>query len=374
MKGFLTTPKGMEGIAALEVKELIGKNSKQSEACIVFDVKNYEDLFKLCYKSQSSIGIYYLLDEFNYKNISWDFKKNIEKIDFKEWLNKNTQFRVKCIKNYDNKVSTPEIEKKFGEIIIDNIQEKYNYKQKVNLENPEIIIFVYLTRKKCYLGIDFAGFDLSKRSYKILQHPADIKGTIGYFLIRLSNYNKNETLLDPFPASGTISIEAALFASKFPINYYNKEKFIFLKFDKFRNYDFKKFDKEISASKLKIYNVDSSMKHINYAKKNSKIAGIEKKINFSRMDIEWLDTKFDKGKIDKIVTKMPNLQEKQSNKVYSEFFYQAEFILNNKGKIILIGNKDLIKKYSPKYKFEISDKRKVFSGKHEYEVFVLTKS
>ena len=46
---------------------------------------------------------------------------------------------------------------------------------------------------------------------------------------------------------------------------------------------------------------------------------------------------------------------------------------NNKGKIILIGNKDLIKKYSQKYKFKISDKRKVFSGKHEYEVFVLTK-
>jgi len=147
-----------------------------------------------------------------------------------------------------------------------------------------------------------------------------------------------------------------------------------LKFDKFRNYDFKKFDKEISASKLKIYNVDSSMKHINYAKKNSKIAGIEKKINFSRMDIGWLDTKFDEGKIDKIVTKMPNLQEKQSDNMYNEFFYQAEFILNNKGKIVLIGNKDLIKKYSQKYKFKISDKRKVFSGKHEYEVFVLTKS
>ena len=116
------------------------------------------------------------------------------------------------------------------------------------------------------------------------------------------------------------------------------------------------------------------MKYLNYAKKNSKIAGIDKKINFSRMDMEWLDTKFDKQSIDKIVAKMPNLQEKQGNNVYNEFFYQAEFILSKKGKMALIGDRELIRKYSHKYKFKIAEKRNVFSGKMKYEVFVLTKS
>jgi len=183
-------------------------------------------------------------------------------------------------------------------------------------------------------------------------------------------------LLDPFSASGTIPIEAALFASNFPVNFFNKEKFIFLKFDKFKDSDFnklfKKLDEGISPSKLKIYDLDSSMKYLNYAKKNSKIAGIDKRINFSRMDIEWLDTKFDKGKVDKIVTKIPLLQKKETD-IYNEFFYQAEFILNDKGKIILIGNKELMKKYSAKYKFRISNEQSVFSGKRQYELFVLSK-
>ena len=376
MKGFLITHKGMEDIAALEVKELISKNSKINETCIVFNIKNYEDLFKLCYMSQSAVGVFYLLAEFNYKDVFNDFKKNIGRLNFKEWLNKNTKFRVNCIKNHESTISTPEIEKKFGEIIIDHLQKKYSYKQKVNLENPEIIISFYLTKKKCYIGIDFAGFDLSKRQYKIFSHSADIKGTIGYFLVRLSGLNKNEALLDPFSASGTIPIEAALFASNFPVNFFNKEKFIFLKLDKFKDYDFnklfKKLDEGISPSKLKIYDLDSSMKYLNYAKKNSKIAGIDKRINFSRMDIEWLDTKFDKGKVDKIVTKIPLLQKKETD-IYNEFFYQAEFILNDKGKIILIGNKELMKKYSAKYKFRISNEQSVFSGKRQYELFVLSK-
>tara|TARA_Y100000310_G_scaffold255534_1_gene263009 strand:+ start:3035 stop:4174 length:1140 start_codon:yes stop_codon:yes gene_type:complete len=374
MKGFLTTHKGMEDVAALEVKELIDKKSKIDEACVVFDIKNYEDLFKLCYKSQSAIGVFYLLAEFNYKDIFNDTKKNIEKSNLKEWLSKNTKFRVNCIKNHEDKISTPEIEEKLGEIIIDHIQKKYNYKQKVDLENPEIIFSFHLNKKKCFIGIDFAGFDLSKRSYKILQHAGDIKGTIAYFLVRSANFNKNETLLDPFSGSGTIPIEAALFASSFPVNFFNKEKFIFLKFNKFNDFNklFKKLDKESSQSKLKINNLDSSMKHINYAKKNSKLAGIEKRINFSRMDAEWLDTKFSKGKIDKIITKFPSSQQKERD-TYNEFFYQAEFILNNKGKIVLIGNKGMIEKLSSKYNFQISEKKKVYTGKQEYDVFILDK-
>jgi hypothetical protein len=75
MKGFLITHKGMEDIAALEVKELISKNSKINETCIVFNIKNYEDLFKLCYMSQSAAGVFYLFAVVNYKDVFNDFKK-----------------------------------------------------------------------------------------------------------------------------------------------------------------------------------------------------------------------------------------------------------------------------------------------------------
>lgn len=376
MKGLLITHKGMEDIAALEVRELIGKRPKTEQTCLIFDIREYEDLFKLCYKSQSAIGVYCLLHKFNYNNIIEDFKKNLEKINLSEWLSKSTKFRVKCIKAH-NDLSTQEIEKSLGELIIDRIKEKHGYKQKVNLDNPEIIIFVYLLQNKCYVGIDFAGFNLSKRSYKIFMLSSDIRGTIAYSLVRLSEYNKNEALLDPFSGAGTIPIETAIFASDFPINYFNKEKFIFLKFDKFKKYNFnklfKKLDKEISNNKLKINNIDSSMKHINYAKKNSKIGGIGKKVSFSRTDLDWLDTKFHKGDIDKIVTKLPSSQKKDINDIYNEFFYQAEFILNKKGKIVLVGNKELIEKHSSKYKFKVSAQRGIFSGKMKYDVFVLAK-
>ena len=380
MEGFLITHKCMGDIAALELKELIGKGSKIFDSGIDFEIVSYGDLFKLCYMAQSAIGVYYLLHKFDFNDILEDFSKNIQNIDFSEWLSPDTQFRVKCIKGHDNDTPTQEIEEKLGEIIIDYIQKKYRYKQKVNLNNPEIIISFYLSPKKCYVGIDFAGFDLSKRPYKLFSDPSAVKGTIGYALVRLSGYNKNETLLDCFSGSGVVSIEAALFASGFPVNFYYKEKFIFLKFHRFNDYNFnklfKKIDKVILDNKLKIHSIDISMKYVNYARKNSKIAGIDKIINFSRADLEWLDTKFEKGKIDKIVTKLPSSQKNEAStaeNIYNSFFYQAEFILNDNGKIALIGDKEMVKKYSAKYKFKISAKRSIFSGKKEYEIFILGK-
>jgi len=378
MEGLLMTHKGMEGIASLEIKELIGKSSKITDSAITFEIASYEDLFKLCYMSQSAIGVYCLLCEFNFSDIYTDFKKNVDKIDFKEWLGKDAQFRVKCVKkDSDNDDPSQEIEEKLGEIIIENIQKKQGYRQKVSLDNPEIIVSFYLAEKKCYVCIDFAGFDLSKRPYKIFSDPSAVKGTVGYALVRLSGYKKNDSLLDCFSASGIVPIEAALFASKFPVNFFYKEKFIFLKFSKFKDYGFgsffKKIDRKISEDKLNICSIDTSMKYVNYAKRNSKIAGIEKKINFSRADIEWQDTKFEKGSISKIVSKLPSFQKNDAASIYNELFYQAEFILNEKGKMVLIGDKELIKKYSEKHKFRISKKISIFSGKKEYEIFVLEK-
>ena len=378
MKVFLLTHKGMEDIASLEVKELIGKGSEKIEKCIIFDIKEYEDLFKLCYLSQSASGIFLLLKKFEYHDILAGLAENIASIGFGEWLGKKISFRVRCIKHDGEEGSTPEIEKKAGEIIISSIQEKSGYKQKVDLENPDIAICLYLTGNQCCIGIDFAGFDLSKRSYKIFSEPSAIKGALAYLLVRLSSYDKKGSLLDCFAGSGVIPIEAALFALSFPVNFYNKEKFAFLKLGKFAGCNFKEFFRKLDSkikksSRLGIYSVDSVMKYVQFAKKNSKIAGVDKKLSFSRMDLEWLDTKFKKRSISTIAARLPESRKKDLNKVYREFFYQAEFILSENGKMAITGSKELVEKYSREFSFSILDFREVFSGSKKYDVFVLSK-
>jgi len=62
--------------------------------------------------------------------------------------------------------------------------------------------------------VDTSGEGLHKRGYRPLAHEAPIKETLAAGLVRLSRYTPfgQEALVDPFCGSGTIAIEAALWA------------------------------------------------------------------------------------------------------------------------------------------------------------------
>lgn len=360
MKAIAITNKGIEDIAALEVKELIGADSKITETVVSFEASQ-QDLALLCYKAQSLARVLEFITEIEVNNFD-DFDK-FEKLDFKG----KGSFVVRCLRVGEHDFSSQDVDKRVGEIIFNKT------KRKVDLTNADVIYFIYIYENKAYLGIDYSGVDLSKREYKVFTSPKALKATITYALIRIADYKSKEVLLDTFSLSGEVPIEAAMLVSGFPVNFYNKEK---LAFNKFLKFDFNKVDKKIKKSKTKVYCYDPLLRNTKAAQKNAKIAGIDKQLNFGRADIEWLDTKFKKNSVDKIVAQIPepsqSVNEKDVEKLYKEFFYQIEFILKKGGTITAIArNPSLFKKMADK--FEVINERKVSIGQDVINVVVLKK-
>jgi len=372
MKGLVITNKGIEDIAAKEVQELIKLDSKPiiKETAVIFEVKKLEELCLLCYRAQSAARVLLLLDELKIKKDLEETAIIIEKSisnhkkDLEKWL-ENKSFKVECRRIGEHNFNSVDLSREIGELIYDTVSNK-----KVDPNNPDVVVYIYVYSASCYIGIDFSGFDLSKREYKIFNHPEALKGNIAYALVRLAEYNKKDVFLDVYCKSGIIPIEAAIYASRFPINFYRKE-FLFQKFIKF---DFEKENKKTENEKLGINGFDAFMGNVTASKKNAKIAGVDKWINFARADAEWLDTKFDRGKVDKIITKLPetskNKDRKEVEKLYKEFFYQIDFVLNKKGKMILITkDKDILEK--EKGKFKIVEERIIYSGEMPLGIFIL---
>ena len=71
---------------------------------------------------------------------------------------------------------------------------------------------VYLDSDDCVLGLDSSGEALHKRGYRLAVAQAPLKETIAAGMLFLSGWNRRLPLLDPFCGSGTIAVEAALFA------------------------------------------------------------------------------------------------------------------------------------------------------------------
>ncbi len=372
MKGLIITNKGMEHISALEVKDLLGieKGIKIDEDVVRFPINKLEDLALLCYKSQSASKVIYLLGEIKVtKNLESNIKKFsrvLENIQLGDFL-KNKIFRVDCKRIGKHNFKSVDISREIANLLI-----KKGY-DKVTFKNPRVVLYVFIDDKKGYIGIDFSG-DISKRDYRIFNNSKSIKGNIAYALIREAGYDGDRILVDPFCKSGEIPIEATLFASNFSVNFFKNEKgFLFTNFMKF---DFEKENKKIKKKKLKIFGYDSLQRNIIAARKNSKVAGIDKLLNFENYDLSWLEIKHDKNSVDIIVTKLPELSKKkrkeQIEHIYKEFFEKSNIILKKKGKMVLISKDfDIIKK--TKGKFKIVKSFIIYSGKMPLNIHVLEK-
>ena len=166
------------------------------------------------------------------------------------------------------------------------------------------------------------------------------------------------------------------------MNFFQKDALLFTSNPKLDDLDLDKFfsgiDKKEVKPKVKLIASDSQLRHVKSVKSNAKIAGVEKYVDVARMDIEWLDAKFDGGAISHIITQPPELSKNKSEpeirKILNEFFHQAEFILAKDGKVIAFNRSvALLKEIAQNHNFKVLEERKVWSGKQDYGVVVLEK-
>ena len=354
------------------------KAQSKIEDHVVISEVSREDICLLAYKMQTVDGVGELLASFSYSSEEDLLSKAevaVKKIDWKGWVEGKTTFRVSGTTR-DTPVAREETAAEVGGFILD--QDK---QLQVKLENPDLNILLLVTAKKAYLAVDYAGRDLHKRDYKIFPNPSSLRGTIAAGLLRIAEWKTKEVLLDPFAQSGEVCIEAALLQTNTSVNYYSKEKFAFKKLNPLKldwNEWFITQDKKVEVAKPNIYCFDAKMPNLTAAKKNAKIAGINKAIQFSRFDIEWLDTKLEKGFVDKIITHPPEPNKfsriKDLEKLYKELFYQAEYILKKKGTLTLVQkNPELVLKAAKEKGFAVILQQEVFSGKSPLQVCVYQK-
>lgn len=340
MKGFVVT--NCTDVSLLEIDELIKEKGTASEKIVIFN-STQEQLCDLCYHGRSFSRVCELLCDFEFNDVD-DISEKLKINGFSA-----ESFSVVCIREGKHDFESKDVEKLVGDKI----------DCKVDLKNPQKILLAFVRGNKFYLGIDYSGRDLGKRSYKIFPHPASIRGDTGYSLLRLSGYDGKGVVVDPFCGSGTILIEAALFSSGKSVHFFDKDKFAFTRFI------YHEFKDEVKEAK-DIFGMDFSQNAVVAARKNAKIAGVEKYIEFSNASIDWLDTKFSEKSVDFIVTDPPAFSRRKNNdkvkKSYEELFDHAKYVLNKRNIIIITKNPAEIKEAAEKEGFKLARELRIASN------------
>jgi 23S rRNA G2445 N2-methylase RlmL len=367
-KGLAITNKGLESFASDEIKSLNRCKVEIRDNAVLFD-SDFEGITRVCYRGQSINRVILLLSEFP---VLQDMEKTLEKIEVKTW--KTASFMVECLRVGDHDFRSVDIASEITKKIADEYR-KSKVDIKVDYDSPKLIYYVFINEDKGYLGIDFSGFDLSKRQYKVFNHPEALKGVTGYAAAKSIDLSEKKVIVDPFMGSGIILIEAALSLLNYPVQFYNKSKLAFTDFEEFKDDFFKREDAKIKDIKTNLYGYDCQFRHFQSAQKNAKLAGIDKSINLSKVEIEWLDTKFEKKTVDIILTDPPRSGKDRDQailkKVYKELFYQADYILKKNGVVLVLAKEyDLLEENAKMHSFKLLEKNTIYQGQ---EIFNLLK-
>ena len=352
--------KGIEDVAAIEIKEILGCPSTKKSGYVTFTVQNKEQIIEYSYLTQSSERVMELWAEFEFTK---DPFEEINKILQKTSLPSGS-YKVLSIRQGEHFFNSETIMHDVGHFL----------KEKgcmIEMKHPKNLLVVYIVGNVCLVGLDVCGIDLHKREYRIYTTASDIRAPLAYAMIRMSGFKRKEIMLDPFCNSGTICIEAALFVSRKSPRFYEKEKF--------SGGDLDKIDKSFKEGTSTIIAIDANHMNVMSTKKNAKIAGIVKEITFSRSDVEWMDIKFEKKSIHHIVSKLPDVRKdgnfKKMEKIFNEFFYNVEYVLKDKGTMVILSESiDFLFPFIEKYKFSIREKREVETGKEKRHLYVISKS
>jgi len=354
----IVTSPGLQDVALAELKKLIGVSGIVKTNYIFFKAKEI-DVCKVAYRSQSATRVLanpVELSSASLADLENSFKNNADIESYKKFTGDKVSFKIECDRFGYHNYKSVGASALLGKLI--------DGKLKAEIVNPDVLFYLLIDSEKAFFGLDLCGFDLSKRYYKVFPSPSSIRGPSAYCISSLAE--KPGLFLDPLCSSGEIVIEKALSESMISVRTYEKEKLGFTKMEAFSELATKLFLEKRKKIKSRIYGYDPHMPNVHGAKKNAKVAGVQKSIRFGRCALEWLDTKFKENEVDSVATNALRCDEKQLDKL----FYNLSYICSKKAKIIIAANPavDVVAK---KHSFAIDSSINI--GRRPIEVYTLSK-
>ncbi|MBI4147596.1 hypothetical protein HY494_03010 [Candidatus Woesearchaeota archaeon] len=320
MKFYAFVNPGMEDFCKQEIKEILAVSGKVYPQMVEFDA-SAEQALTLLYHSQSmrrivvSLGKYKHLDEAVFNSVEW--KDFIHSSSFK--------VEVENVKGIENRLA---LSKTVAGKVFSAV-DKQKLSLAIDLKKPDFLLMVYFNGEEYFIGIDLAGEELHSRAYRVFTHSASCKGDLGYYFARKTGYKSGNNLLVGFAKDGVAAIEAALFASRMPVQPV-KKNFSYLKMPVFSSVKYQPLTPNPSIS---IAAVDDSTQNITAARKNSQIAGVRKQLNIQKIVLDELSGAFHEHEFDHILFQVTTKDEEKLNEIY----HQVKYLLKPKGTLLLIG-------------------------------------
>lgn len=290
-------PLGTESITAHQVRRLGYETTEVVDGRVSFE-GDKEAIALANINLRSGERVLIKMGEFNAFSFTELFD-NVKNLPWENFIDKNAAFPVKGYSLKSKLYSVPDCQSIIKKAVVSRLNEKYGISW---FEETGAVFRVQFAIMKdvATVYIDTSGAPLYKRGYRAEGVLAPLRETLAFSMIDISRWRGDRIFCDPFCGSGTIPIEAALYALNIAPGIKRRfecESWRFMDKRIFSDAREEAREAEERSKEVRIYASDIDPDAVELARSNAKKAGVENAVRFFVSDVVKVKPFTEKGVI-----------------------------------------------------------------------------
>lgn len=281
------TTAGLEAVLADELQALGATNTELLKRAVAFDGGN-SMMYKANYCLRTALSILKQISSFSARDDK-ELYDRIYGINWHDYLSVDQTFAIDAVVSGSHFVHSQYAAFKAKDAIADQFRDRFGRRPSVDVANPHLRIHLHISYDQVNLAFNTSGESLHKRGYRTNVDKAPINEVLAAGLIRLSGWKADSHFVDSMCGSGTIPIEAAMFAMNIPAGYYRND-FGFMHWDDFDRQLWKEIVEEANGQMkdfdFRIIASDRSYKATEIAHENLLNAKLHKDVKVVKRNME----------------------------------------------------------------------------------------
>ncbi len=212
---FATTPRGLEGVLADELRELGASRVHAARAGVAFD-GDLELAYRACLWSRVASRVLLNLARFPVPDGDALYAA-VHDLPWEEHLDPDGTLAVDATLSGSPIAHSHFAALRVKDAVVDRLRERFGKRPSIDRERPSLRLNLVLQGRRGVLSIDLSGDALHRRGYRPPGAPAPLKENLAAGLLRLAGWPavaaRGGALVDPLCGTGTLAVEAALMAA-----------------------------------------------------------------------------------------------------------------------------------------------------------------
>lgn len=200
---------GAEGLVGDELRAMEAQNVEPQNGRVFF-TGDAELLARANLNSRYGERVLVELGSFEARSFEELFQ-GVKALPWEAWIGKEDAFPVKGRSLNSKLASVPDCQSIIKKAVVERLKAKYHvdwFQETGSLHQIQFLIM----KDRVSVMLDTSGAGLHKRGYRANATEAPIKETLAAAMVYLSRVRTDGVVIDPFCGSGTILVEAALYA------------------------------------------------------------------------------------------------------------------------------------------------------------------